>query len=77
MSKLRLLYALLVQLRNGQVVPVTEKKYHKKDIHYFQTKEITILNPGGAPLHIDGEPCTSAEKFEIKIIENAFHLLQP
>lgn len=77
MSKMKMLYALLVQLKLGQVVPVAEKKFHQKDIHYFQTKKLSIQNPGGAPLHIDGEPCSSAEKFDIRIIENAFRLLQP
>jgi len=77
MSKLKMLYALIIQLKSGQVVPVTEKKFHKKDIHYFQSKKLSIQNPGGAPLHIDGDPIISSEKFDIEIIENAFRLLQP
>lgn len=77
MSKMKMIYSLLVQLKLGQVVPVAEKKFHQKDIHYFQTRKLTIQNPGNAPLHIDGDPCISAEKFEIKIIEKAFRLLQP
>jgi YegS/Rv2252/BmrU family lipid kinase len=42
MSKLKILYAVLSQLKYGQVVPVAEKKFHQKDIHYFQTKKILV-----------------------------------
>ncbi|MEJ7627860.1 MAG: YegS/Rv2252/BmrU family lipid kinase [Ferruginibacter sp.] len=77
MSKMKMLYALLFQLRSGQVVPVAEKKFHQKDIHYFQSKKLSIQNPGLAPLHIDGDPSVTAEKFDIQIIENAFRLIQP
>lgn len=77
MSKMRLLISLFIQLKLGQVVPVAEKKFHQKDIHYFQTKKLSIDNPGNAPLHIDGDPCCTAEKFDIEIIEKAFLLIQP
>lgn len=77
MSKVKMLYALLVQLNLGKVIPFTEKKFKTSDIHYFQTKELQIRNPGGAPLHIDGDPCVTAENFHISIKENAFRLLQP
>ena len=77
MSKMRMLYALLVQLKAGQVVPFSEKKFHQKDIQYFQTKKLSIQNPGLAPFHIDGDPGSFAEKFDIAIIEDAFLLLQP
>jgi diacylglycerol kinase (ATP) len=49
----------------------------KRNILYFQTDSLTILNPEKAPLHIDGEPEESAEKFEIKIIRRAIRLIQP
>ena len=77
MSKLRMLFALVRQLKLGQVMPLADKKYHKKDIYYFQTKNIRIKNPGNAPLHIDGDPCESAPILDIRVIENAFRLLQP
>jgi YegS/Rv2252/BmrU family lipid kinase len=76
MSKIRMLYSLLMQIKLGQITN-TEKKYHQKDIFYFQTKQLLIENPKHAPLHIDGEPATTARHFEIKVVENAFRLLQP
>ena len=77
MSKLRMIWTILKQVRNGQVRLYEDKKYHKNDIHYFQAKKITIKNPELAPLHIDGDPATTSNIFEIEIIENAFKLLIP
>jgi YegS/Rv2252/BmrU family lipid kinase len=77
MSKLRMIWTILKQIRNGQVRLYEDKKYHRNDIHYFQTKRICIKNPQLAPLHIDGDPAVTTEVFEIEIIENAFKLLVP
>ena len=72
MSKLRLIWTILKQIRSGQVRMYEDKKYHRNDIHYFQTKKLQL-----APLHIDGDPAETAAAFEIEIIENAFKLLIP
>jgi YegS/Rv2252/BmrU family lipid kinase len=75
MSKMRMLWNILKQLRYGEVRPYEDKKYHSTDIGYFQTKKLLIQNPQLAPLHIDGDPSGTAEKFEVRIIEQAFRLL--
>jgi diacylglycerol kinase (ATP) len=77
MSKLRMIWTVLKQIHNGQVRLYEDKKYHRNDIHYFQTKKLTIKNPQLAPLHIDGDPVETNAAFEIEIIENAFTLLMP
>ena len=77
MSKLRMIWTILKQVRSGQVRLYEDKKYHRNDIHYFQTKKLTIKNPQLAPLHIDGDPAQTAAAFDIEIIENAFKLLIP
>ena len=76
MSKLRLVYSILKQIRRGKVEQTSAKKFHQKDIQYFQTKSLEIKNPLAAPLHIDGDPAVTDTVFKIKIIENAFRLLQ-
>lgn len=77
MSKIRLIWSVIKQIRYGQVRLYEDKKYHRNDIHYFQTKKISIKNPQLAPLHIDGDPVETAEAFDIEIIEKAFKLLMP
>jgi diacylglycerol kinase family enzyme len=76
MSKLRLIYSLLKQIKLGSITN-TEKKFHRDDILYLQAKRLTISNPGNAPLHIDGDPAVTSREFDIKIIERAFKLIQP
>lgn len=76
MSKARLLFSLLKQIKLGQVT-AAGKKYHKEDILYYQSKAISIQNPLQAPLHIDGDPADTSKQFHIKIREKAFRLLQP
>ena len=76
MSKARLLFSLLKQIKMGQIT-TAEKKYHKEDILYYQSKNVSIQNPSEAPLHIDGDPANTATQFDVKIIEKAFKLLQP
>ncbi len=77
MSKMRLIWNILKQIRYGQVRLYEDKKYHRNDIHYFQTKKLTIKNPQLAPLHIDGDPAETTNVFDIEIIEKAFKLLVP
>lgn len=75
MSKLRLIWSVLRQIRMGQIRMYEDKKYHRNEIHYFQTNKLTILNPALAPLHIDGDPASTADKFEIVLINKAIKLL--
>lgn len=77
MSKLRMLWTVLMQIRYGQVRLYEDKKYHRTGIHYFQASALRIRNPGIAPLHIDGDPGTSAPVYDIGIIEKAFRLIIP
>ena len=77
MSKMRMLWTILKQIRNGEVRPYEDKKFHRTDIGYFQTKKLKIQNTQLAPLHIDGDPAETANEFEIEIIEKAFKLLMP
>ena len=77
MSKLRMMWAVLKQIRKGQVRIYEDKKYHQNEIHYFQTSKLTIQNPELAPLHIDGDPAETNVLFEIEIIKKAFRLIMP
>ncbi len=77
MSKLKLLWAILKQIRNGQVDDHIEKTYHNKNVLYFQTPRLIVHNLGAAPVHVDGDPAETAKKFSIQVIPQAFKLIQP
>jgi diacylglycerol kinase (ATP) len=47
-----------------------------KNILYFQTAELVIGNPEGAPLHIDGEPKETAEEFRIGVLPRVIRLIR-
>ena len=76
MSKIKLLWAILKQIKNGEIAEYNDGSFHKKDVLYFQTSRLLINNTGNAPLHIDGDPATTASKFAIQVIPRAFKLLQ-
>jgi YegS/Rv2252/BmrU family lipid kinase len=67
--------SLLHQISLGKIQE--EKKVKNKNVGYFHTENLTIHNPGMAPLHIDGEPVETSSLLEIKIIKKAIRLLLP
>jgi len=77
MSKLRMIWAVMKQVRNGKIKEVEERTFHDKDVLYFQTEKLIIHNLDAAPLHIDGDPTHTAKRFMVEIIPNAFKLIQP
>ena len=77
MSKIRMLLAIAKQVMAGKINEHDEKTFHQKDVLYFQTTQLIVHNLAQAPLHIDGDPAVTAEKLVIKIIPDAFKLIQP
>ena len=77
MSKTRILWSVLKQMKAGRIRGYEDKKFHRKDILYFQTDKIKIINPGLAPLHIDGDHVPTHKEFNIEILPAAFRLIQP
>lgn len=77
MSKLKLLWAVLKQIKKGEIAEYNEDTFHKKDVLYFQCARLVIHNLQQAPLHIDGDPAATDSKFTIQIIPRAFKLIQP
>jgi diacylglycerol kinase (ATP) len=77
MSKLMVPFSIISQATGINALQRVSEHIKKKNILYFQTSELTINNPGLAPLHIDGDPIETAGKFSIRIIKNAFRLLHP
>ena len=76
MSKVRMIWAILKQIRSGEV-GTQEENFHKKEVLYFQTDKLIIHNHQLAPLHIDGDPAQTSKKFKIEILPKAFKLIMP
>jgi len=77
MSKVKFLWAVMRQMLAGKINDYDEHTFRKKNVLYFQTEKLIIYNPDAAPLHIDGDPSNTSEKFTIEIIADAFKLIQP
>ncbi len=77
MSKLWMLLTVLKHIRSGRILQHGDTAFHKKDVLYFQTNKLTINNNQQAPLHIDGDPAATTQRFVIQIVPKAINLLQP
>ena len=77
MNKFMLPFSLLQQLTGSKAVQLFSEHSKSKNILYLQTDRLSIKNLSTAPLHIDGDPADTDERFDIRIIRNCFRLLQP
>lgn len=77
MSKPRIVWSVIKQMKTGKTIAFEEKNFHKKNILYFQTDALQIINTEMAPLHIDGDHTPAAKNFNIEILPLAFKLIIP
>jgi YegS/Rv2252/BmrU family lipid kinase len=77
MNKFLLPFSVLNQVIGINSMQNLNDYADKKNIIYFQTPSLTIHNIQNAPLHIDGDPKETANKFEIRVVPKAFKLIQP
>lgn len=49
----------------------------KERILYFTTDEIEIINYDQAPVHIDGDPAETLERYKVRIVPAAYRLIHP
>jgi YegS/Rv2252/BmrU family lipid kinase len=76
-NKIQTIFSLLKQISLGKIQTCPKVFEKDKGVYYFQTNHIIIQNPALAPLHIDGEPAETNSNIEIKVLPNAFKLIQP
>lgn len=76
-SRLRLLLSAARQVMGGYKMTAAPVNAGTKKVLYFQTPGLSIANPEGAPVHIDGDPAPSADCFRIEIAPKAIRLIQP
>lgn len=77
MNRWLLPFALFNQIAGINKLSALDEGTSKKGVYYFQADELFIFNKNNAAIHIDGEPQTSAREINLKILPNAFRLLQP
>jgi diacylglycerol kinase (ATP) len=77
MNKLRMLLAVMQQIKTGDIAELNDNTFKRKHVLYFQVPRLIINNLQMAPLHIDGDPAATAKRFSVEIIPQAFKLLQP
>ncbi len=77
MSKFMLPFSILGQITGINALQQLDDHINRKNIIYFQTKGLKIYNEQNAPLHIDGDPTSTAPVFNIRVKPKAFRLLQP
>ena len=77
MNKLLLPFTVAQQMAGWNPVQDVDALNMKERVLYFQTDALTLENPDGAPLHIDGDPKETSARFEIQVIRNAFRLIMP
>jgi diacylglycerol kinase (ATP) len=77
MSKPRIIWSVFKQMKTGKILKFEEKNFHNRNILYFQTDSLQIINDEMAPLHIDGDHAPTAKKFDIEILPSAFTLIRP
>lgn len=77
MNKAALTIKVLNQVFGNNALQYFDEPVSKQSVLYFQTEKLMIKNFSNAPLHIDGEPYTTADVFNIKILKDCFMLLQP
>jgi YegS/Rv2252/BmrU family lipid kinase len=77
MSKLKLPFAIVNQLRGKNKLQDLVNDLQKKNIIYLQTPSIKIKNVKLAPIHIDGDVADKKESLEYNIIKDCYKLLVP
>lgn len=75
--KMRILVAFVNHLLFAKKTEDFALNFRNEKILYFNCKKLSIENKALAPVHIDGDPLTPAEKFEIEIIPSAYKLIRP
>ena len=77
MNKLMLPFSILGQVTGINALQQLDDHINRRNIIYFQAKNLIIHNKSNAPLHIDGDPVPTSPSFNIRIKPKAFLLLQP
>jgi YegS/Rv2252/BmrU family lipid kinase len=76
-NKINFVWQTLKQLAGWNKLQAVALIKENKGLIYFQTDQLNIVNPSGAPLHIDGDPAETVTELKIAVKKKCFRLLQP
>jgi diacylglycerol kinase (ATP) len=76
-NKLSVVLQTLKQVSGYNKLQATSFIEKKKEVIYFQTDKLSIINHSQAPLHIDGDPAETPDELKIEIKKKCFRLIQP
>lgn len=76
-NKLTLLLHTLKQVAGWNNLQEIELISQDTKVIYFQTSGLTITNNALAPMHIDGDPCTTAAAVNVQLLKGCFQLIYP
>jgi diacylglycerol kinase (ATP) len=76
-NKWNLLMQTALQVTGYNKLQQVELLNKNASIIYFQTDAITITNKGFAPMHMDGDPITTAATIDMQILKGCYQLIVP
>lgn len=75
-NKLSILFQTLKQISGYNKVKSVDIIDETSSLIYFQTEALLVTNKDGAPMHIDGDPVETVEQLKVKVLHDAFRLVQ-
>lgn len=76
-NKLNLVWQTLRQVSGFNAVQHVEVLNKNAGVIYLQTDAVTIQNPTRAPMHLDGDPTSTAETINVQLLKGCFRLIYP
>ncbi|MDB5206708.1 MAG: YegS/Rv2252/BmrU family lipid kinase [Flavisolibacter sp.] len=75
-NKLSILFQTLKQISGYNKVKSVDIIDETSSLIYFQTEALLVTNKDGAPMHIDGDPVETVAQLKVKVLHDAFRLVQ-
>jgi diacylglycerol kinase (ATP) len=76
-NKLNLVWQTLRQVGGFNAVQHVDVLNKNAGVIYLQTDAVTIQNPAMAPMHLDGDPTSTAETINVQLLKGCFRLIYP
>lgn len=75
--KLNVIWQMAKQVGGYNPVQQIDMLNEKTGVIYLQTEALTIQNPSLAPMHLDGDPTSTADTINVQLLKGTFRLIYP